>query len=195
MDTKRMDEAPGSVKPGEKLGQWLRSSSWPLFIMLCSIYLFHLSMDFPQTQPKGRLGAQVWPQFFLGGLILMCLYEIAWHAIQTFVRESALRPSPDLHEQDAEQISIRKFMAGAVTFSAYVLLFPYIGFVLDNTLFLLIFTALGGNRNRWVLILLPTLGTVMLCYLFVKLVYIPLPRGVWIFDDFTIAFYRLLGIY
>jgi hypothetical protein len=38
------------------------------------------------------------------------------------------------------------------------------------------------------------LGTVILLYLFVKVVYLPLPKGAWFFEDLTLAVYRLLWI-
>jgi hypothetical protein len=38
------------------------------------------------------------------------------------------------------------------------------------------------------------LGTVLLLYLFVMVVYLPLPKGQWFFSDLTIAIYRLLHI-
>jgi hypothetical protein len=44
------------------------------------------------------------------------------------------------------------------------------------------------------LFLTSVLGTIFLLYLFVKIVYLPLPKGQWFFDDMTIFLYRVLHI-
>ena len=44
------------------------------------------------------------------------------------------------------------------------------------------------------LIVTSLLGTIFLLYLFGKVVYLPLPKGDWIFNDLTIFIYRLLYI-
>jgi hypothetical protein len=50
-------------------------------------------------------------------------------------------------------------------------------------------------RKPATLVLVSLLGTIGLIYVFVKVVYIPLPRGEWFFDDITLLIYRALLIY
>jgi putative tricarboxylic transport membrane protein len=69
-----------------------------------------------------------------------------------------------------------------------------IGFALANFFFLVFFMRIAGLRKKIPLVLTSALGTIFLIYLFVKVVYLPLPKGQWFFDDFTIALYRVLHI-
>ena len=75
-----------------------------------------------------------------------------------------------------------------------VVAMPLIGFPLSNLLFLILFMRLAGLRKKSTLFLTSTLGTLFLLYLFVKVVYLPLPKGGWFFDDLTIWIYRVLHL-
>jgi putative tricarboxylic transport membrane protein len=75
-----------------------------------------------------------------------------------------------------------------------VFLLETIGFVLANFLFLLLFMRIAGYRRMGSLTLISVLGTIILLYLFVKVVYLPLPKGQFFFDDLTIFIYRVLYI-
>ncbi len=52
----------------------------------------------------------------------------------------------------------------------------------------------AGLKKKLPLLLTSALGTTFLLYLFVKVVYLPLPRGYWFFDDLTIFLYRILRL-
>lgn len=69
-----------------------------------------------------------------------------------------------------------------------------IGFLLANLIFLLLFMHIAGVKKKIPLFLISGLGTIFLLYLFVKVVYLPLPKGYWFFDDLTIFLYRVLQI-
>jgi hypothetical protein len=77
----------------------------------------------------------------------------------------------------------------------YPILAPLLGFPLTTFLFLLGFTRLAGARQPLLLPVVSALGTVGLLYLFVKVVYLPLPKGTGVVEDFTIFLYRLLRIF
>lgn len=77
----------------------------------------------------------------------------------------------------------------------YVAASPLVGFALANTLFLIGFMWLGGLRRPLVGGALAVGLTVGCLYLFVKVVYLPLPRGAGVFLDATLALYRLLGLF
>ena len=54
---------------------------------------------------------------------------------------------------------------------------------------------LVGMRRPLPLLVTALLGTVALLYVFVKVVYLPLPKGAGVMEDFTIFLYRLLWIF
>jgi len=83
-------------------------------------------------------------------------------------------------------------MIGLVIFS--VIGMDFLGFLLANFLFLVFFMSITGVKKKVSLLLISLFGTILLLYLFVKIVYLPLPRGQGIFNDLTIYFYRLLHL-
>ena len=88
---------------------------------------------------------------------------------------------------------ISSYQYGA--FSLLGILAPLLGFPLTTFFFLLAFMRLAGTRRPLPLLVTALLGTVALLYLFVKVVYLPLPKGAGVMEDFTIFLYRLLRIF
>jgi hypothetical protein len=91
-------------------------------------------------------------------------------------------------------VNTPKLTAMIVMVIAAVYSMDVIGFPLANFLFLVLFMHIAGLRKKLPLFLISVLGTVFLLYLFVKIVYLPLPKGQWFFDDMTIFLYRILHI-
>ena len=60
---------------------------------------------------------------------------------------------------------------------AAVVCMEMIGFPLCNFLFLLLFMRIAGLKKKSHLLIISFLGTILLLYLFVKVVYLPLPKG------------------
>jgi len=77
----------------------------------------------------------------------------------------------------------------------YATLMNFSGFALASIVFMACFLVFTGERKLLRLVLIPTLSTVAFLYLFVKVIYVSLPLGKWIFGDITIALYRLLHIF
>jgi putative tricarboxylic transport membrane protein len=70
----------------------------------------------------------------------------------------------------------------------------YIGFALANFLFMIAFLCVVGLRKISSLLLISGLGTIGLLYVFVKVVYLPLPKGMGFFEDISLFIYRALFI-
>ena len=77
----------------------------------------------------------------------------------------------------------------------YVAVLPFAGFPLATAGFVVAFMALGGARSRVGIAATAVAGTVALLYVFVKLVYLPLPKGDGPFETLTVALYRALRIF
>ena len=54
---------------------------------------------------------------------------------------------------------------------------------------------IGGIRRPVKLLSVTLIGTGVLLFVFVKVALMPLDRGTGVFGEFTIALFRLLGIY
>jgi putative tricarboxylic transport membrane protein len=83
-------------------------------------------------------------------------------------------------------------VVGAVV---YVVLTVYLGWPLATFLFAVGFLWVAGKRNLAVTVPVGAAVTMAFTFVFVKVVYMALPTGIGIFDSFTVATYKLLGIY
>ena len=136
------------------------------------------------------LGPGFWPRVALIGLALACLAK--------FVEEwrRARAGTVVAVERDARlPLSRAKLAAGIALIVLYVFLAPYVGFALVTALFIATFMVLCGTRSMPVIAAHVVIGTAGLLYLFVKLVYLPLPKGDGPFEALTLALYRALRLF
>lgn len=71
----------------------------------------------------------------------------------------------------------------------------YLGWVIATFAFLVVFLYLAGKRKLWLTVPLGAGLSIGMAYLFVKVVYISLPTGIGVFDQFTIKLLQALGAF
>ena len=181
----------GLVKQSVQLvGQgWL-----PALLLILGAILFAVAGTIvaPGLQ-AGQLGPWFWPRLMLFGLMACCVARLV-----TLARgPRAARPRAASAESVAAEAAppARVLAASIGLVLGYVLMTDLIGFTLATFGFLVAFVWVAGWRRPVALPALAVVGTVSLLYLFVKVVYLPLPRGQGVVEDLTIALYRLLGIF
>jgi putative tricarboxylic transport membrane protein len=138
---------------------------------------------------RGALGPGFWPRLALVGLALGCLAKFV---------EECRRPRPAADADAAEGLppmSRAKLALGIGAIVLYVVLTPLLGFPLVTALFIAAFMVLCGTRSLTVIAANVGLGTVAFLYLFVKIVYLPLPKGDGPFEALTLALYRALRLF
>jgi len=137
--------------------------------------------------PAGQLGPAFWPK--------MCLLSITLAA--AFKLFEVLKQRRQPAKAAAEALKAMDNRKLALMIAMIVLVVPAIGFLgfpISSVLFFWLFMRLTGEKKQMRMLLISVLGTIALLYLFVKVVYIPLPRGDWFFDDITLFIYRVLLI-
>jgi len=134
---------------------------------------------------RGSLGPGFWPRLALIGLGLACVAKLVeeWRRTRA---DHAVSPPP---------FSRAKLAAGIGAVVLYVLLAPWLGFAIVTALFIAGFMALCGARSIATLAASAAIGTTGLLYVFVKLVYLPLPKGDGPFEAITLALYRALRLF
>ncbi len=158
----------------------------PALIFLVAVALFVAAGRLPVVPVPGQLGPGFWPRLVLAGLMGSCVLKILDVArARTGATGPASRPP----------LSAAKLGGGIALIVGYTALAPFLGFALANFLFLVGFLRLAGTRRLFPLLANATLGSVALLYLFVKVVYLPLPKGAGAIEDFTLFLYRLLRIF
>jgi putative tricarboxylic transport membrane protein len=135
---------------------------------------------------RGPLGPGFWPRLALTGLALACLARL----VQEWRRTRAVTSAPA-----RPPMARGKLALGIALIVLYVLLAPRLGFPLVTALFIATFMGLSGARSIPLIAASVSLGTVGLLYLFVKIVYLPLPKGDGPFEGLTLALYRALRIF
>jgi hypothetical protein len=157
----------------------------PLLGIVLAVGLLLASRGLDNVSAPGQLGPAFWPRLVLVGLIAACVAKAVTG--RRSVRSSLAAPAPAL---------ARGRLAAAIALVVlYVLLTPVLGFAFATAAFIAIFQALCGTRAPLVLAVSAVVGTIALLYLFVKLVYLPLPKGAGPVESVTLALYRALGIF
>jgi len=184
-----MPKIEAGAASGPSPAPLLKSLVGPLLIFLVAVYFFILTGQIDAPPSPEQLGAAFWPRMMLIFLMGACgikAGEILLARRRGRVEESATGVR--------SEVNVPKLAAMIAMVIAGVFFMDVIGFPLSNFIFLLLFMRIAGLRKKVPLLLTSILGTVFLLYLFVKIVYLPLPKGQWFFDDLTIFLYRLLHI-
>ena len=145
-----------------------------------------------------QLGPGFWPRLVLVGLGLACLAKCHVEWRRHHAPALSARATVDTRGIEAErrsEISESKLAAAILLIVLYVMGTPAVGFPLTTPAFIAAFMYLCGTRAPAVLLLNAVLGTILLLYLFIKLVYLPLPKGEGPFEVVSLLLYRTLGIF
>lgn len=176
------------------MSEWPRGLLGPIAILAVAVWGFvAVGQGSTYTEP-GQLSAAFWPRTIFAALVLACLAKV-W--TQLAARRILSIGSATMAEaaEATPEVDPRTRWAGIALIVAFVAGTELIGFPLACSLFLLSFIYLGGWRGPVSLASFALVGTVATLYVFVKVVYLPLPKGMGVFEDVTVALYRILRIF
>jgi putative tricarboxylic transport membrane protein len=165
----------------------------PLAGLVISIGLLFNTRGLDEVARGDQLGPGFWPRLVLAGLGLTCLAKLVvdWRASVSTMTATESVTVPD----DRPTISRAKLGVGVALILFYVALAPLVGFPLATAAFIAGFIRLCGGRSPVMVGANAVVGTVLLLYIFVKLVYLPLPKGEGLFETATLALYRALRLF
>lgn len=172
----------------------IRRLAAPLAGVLLSLALLLHTRGLDQVVHGRQLGPGFWPRLVLIGLAAACLAKMA----SVLVGDRGISPAraPVGKDPEGEPGISRAKLAGAIALIIlYVLAAETLGFALTTAGFIVAFMWLCGSRSPLTIAANTLVGTVGLLYLFVKAVYLPLPKGDGPFEAVTLALYRLLHIF
>jgi putative tricarboxylic transport membrane protein len=170
----------------------------PLGGVLVSAALLLDTRGLDHVARGGQLGPGFWPRLVLAGLGLSCLMQgvAEWRRRRAAGPvEPAMLDTQALAAERLPELSRHKLAAAIGLIILYVLATPAVGFALATVAFVAAFMYLCGTRSVAVLAANTAVGTILLLYLFIKLVYLPLPKGEGPFEAVSLALYRVLGIF
>lgn len=175
-----------------------RRVALPLFGVAVSAALFAASRGLDDLARGDQLGPGFWPRLVLIGLALACAAKAAmeWRRRPVATpRVFAPGTVADLAPEELPPMSGRLLAWAVGAIVLYVLLTPWLGFPLATAGFIVAFMVLCGARSGLTLAANAVAGTLVLVYLFVKLVYLPLPKGAGAFETLTLAVYHALRVF
>ena len=166
-------------------------------------YLFYVAANIQYQARVGTLGPDFWPKLVLGLLIALCAYEI----VKIFVlgRETQVEgvlgslveravEHGDTGDTAPERRHPGLLLAGIALTGAYVALVQTLGFFAATVPYLLAFIRLGGYRRWSVNAAVTIVGTLLMLFFFMKVVYVSLPLGQGPFQTITLFLMQVMGI-
>ncbi len=175
----------------------LRRAAGPLLGLVVAAGLFLDTRTLDELAGPDRLSPGFWPRLTLTGLALTCLARALgdWLGGDAGARTGPrARPAPDGAEPPPA-VAGRRLAGGSGLLLGYVLAAPLLGFPLATAAFVVGFMRVAGARSWPGTLAAAVLGTALLLEVFVRLVYLPLPKGGGPFEPLTLALYRALGIF
>ena len=143
----------------------------------------------------GTLGPDAWPKMAALLIGAAALYELVRQAASSgrgrngddsadgFISGIAEGDVPV--EPEEGEINNVMLLAGIALTVAYALVLPVFGFMLASFLLLVIFMYLGGVRQHLIVWGTAAMGILVFAFIFLKIAYISLPRGVPPFSHVT----------
>ncbi len=157
-------------------------------MFLGSIFLWFVADQFPSFEKYANVDSDFWPKTVLVVIALTSL-PILYQSIRKLI---SVKNSPEIQLEEnipKEKVNVKRIILMASVTIAYLLGFRIIGFLIATIIFLVMSIWLLGVRKKKVLVLFPVLFTTGITLLFVKLLSLPLPRGVSIFREISLFFY------
>ena len=147
--------------------------------------LFYVATTFPQLKFADRVGPAFWPKTILLAIIVLSGFLFLKNVIVGFRGNKFGRGEVAVLEKEGT-----KGLIVAIGLSiVYGFFVPYGGFLFSIFLFQMLFLLILKVKRVLVLVFFPLSLTATLYIIFIKVLYIPLPRGVGIFLTFSRLFY------
>jgi putative tricarboxylic transport membrane protein len=147
--------------------------------------LFYVATTFPQLKFADRMGPAFWPKTILFAIIVLSGFLFLKNVIVGLGGEKFGRGEVAVLEKEGTKGLIVAILLSIV----YGFSVPYGGFLFSIFLFQVLFLLILKVKKVLVLVFFPLSLTVTLYIIFIKVLYIPLPRGVGIFLTFSRLFY------
>ena len=158
-----------------------------LFMLIVSIYLLVETGKIRSVGMQSAGGASFWPRIILLIIIIATVVLLARLIHKKAITRKAFRTAITL-DQSQRKTFMRVSIAMVVTI-LYAAFMNLIGFLIISLMSQLLILFILGTR-RWVtLITTPLWLTASLYILFIRVIHIPLPRGVGLFYEFSRIFY------
>lgn len=168
-------------------------------------YLYYVATRFEYHHRADTLGPDAWPRIILALLIATCLYQIVKivlsgrrEADAGGVLEDMVEESAEAHRDLGARVTAESHPwllgLGIALTALYVAAIPTLGFFLATLAYIAAFIVLGGYRRWGITAMVSVIGTLLLLFFFMKVVYVSLPIGREPFAQVTLLLMQAMGI-
>ena len=172
-------------------------------VSVAGLFLLRTAMQIDYQERAGTLGPDFWPKLVIALLLIVCAAEILRilfadnpdaesGILENIAGNAQSDPAETLTEPAASRPGL--LIAGMAATLAYVALVATTGFVITTAVYLAAFLTIGGYRKRGTIAALSIGGSLLLMFIFMKLVYVSLPIGSGPFAEVTIFLMKIMGI-
>ena len=154
-------------------------------ILAVTCFLFYVASTFPQSRMADQVGPALWPKIILLLIIILSMTLLIQFVIHS-LKEKKEKPKEDF---SAEKEGFRMLILTVILSLLYGFVVSYAGFLLSILVFQTLFLLILKVKKIPVLVLYPLCLTVVIYAIFIKILYIPLPRGTGIFLTISRLFY------
>jgi len=159
------------------------------FIIAASIFFFILTLQIEGVAGYEKMGPAFWPRFNLIGMIILSGVIMLRSLLRTGKHDRGEAATGENLAKPGKLSHLKYVFYCAAILFGFILAISYLGFLptaFVATAGLIYFL---GERKKW-LVLIVSFGLVAGIYLlFGKLMYVPMPRGVWIFEKLSYLLY------
>jgi len=151
-------------------------------------FMFYEGLGLAEQGRAGEIGSGLWPLLAIGASFVFSV------ALLIASLQKARRELDAVEDETPESAAEKKRQRVTVTLSVvcfliYMVVIPWIGFILSTLLYIPAFALALGERRKWVLFGSPPLLTAIIVAVFAKFITIPFPKGIGIFAEFSRLFY------
>jgi len=160
-------------------------------VVVCALWPVTLGLE----SSAGGPGPAFVPQLLLAVLGVTSAAGILVELRRSRSGGAVVRPAAGGTGEELEAHSLPRALVASALVLGYVAGTVLLGWVIASSGFAALFLWLSGRRGLWVMLAVAVVAPQVLAYVFVRVVYIPLPTGLGIFDTVTVVLYQVLGIY
>jgi putative tricarboxylic transport membrane protein len=162
-----------------------------LVIIAFFIFMLINSLKLHEIRRFGEVGSGFWPILILSTATLLSIILLVSTLIKYLNEKKKASVEASISKEALVDLKSRrrKFASSVILLLIYVIIMPWIGFVLSTLIYVLAFILALEERRKYVLIISPVLVTALIVIIFAKFIVIPFPRGVGIFAAFSRLIY------
>lgn len=162
-------------------------------VLAAGLYLFYLAENFEVEGASDRIGPGAWPKIILVLMIVTALWGVVANARRTTA------DAPAAIEEDEALITPPEIYPGLVWLSVgatlvYLFVMPIFGFFLTTIVYVFALMYLGHYRKPVRAAVLSVCIALAFMLIFMRIVYVALPLGIFPFNDVSYAIMAAMGV-